>query len=87
MVCRWISVRIEVLGGIFTAAIAFWLVYRRDLSSAAVGFTIVLLGGFNRQLLMSVRIYNFLEVQANRLDFDFYHPDDKFNDSSQSRKS
>jgi hypothetical protein len=64
--CRWIAVRAEALGGILSGIIAFWLVYGQSRTSSAVGFTIVLLNNFNRQLLMVVRQYNRLEVQANR---------------------
>jgi hypothetical protein len=63
---RWIAVRAEAMGGIFSGVIAFWLVYGRSRTSSVVGFTIVLLNNFNRQLLMAVRMYNSLEVQANR---------------------
>jgi hypothetical protein len=65
-ILRWIAVRIEVIGGLFSGIIASWLIYGTAKSSSAIGFAIVLLNNFNRQLLLSVRMYNELEVQVNR---------------------
>jgi hypothetical protein len=64
--CRWIAVRVESAGGLFSGVIALWLVYGQSKTSATVGFTITILNKFNRMLLNGVRKYNGLEVQANR---------------------
>ena len=63
---RWIGVRIDLLGCMFTAIVAFWLVYGGVTSPGGIGFTLFLISGFSSMLLSWVRIYNQLEVQANR---------------------
>ena len=63
---RWIAVRIELLGSMFTAIVAFWLVYGGVTSPGGIGFTLVLISSFNSMLLSWIHIYNQLEVQANR---------------------
>ncbi|TFK34800.1 multidrug resistance-associated ABC transporter [Crucibulum laeve] len=65
---RWIAVRIDGLGALFTTALAFYLVQRRSTSSANIGFSLNLAVDFCVMLLWLVRFYNEFEVQANSLE-------------------
>ncbi|KZV64708.1 P-loop containing nucleoside triphosphate hydrolase protein [Peniophora sp. CONT] len=68
---RWISTRIDVLGGLFTAALGTYLVYGPTSSSALpsnVGFSLTMAVGFSSMILWWVRIYNDFEVKGNSLE-------------------
>ncbi|TFK34746.1 multidrug resistance-associated ABC transporter [Crucibulum laeve] len=65
---RWIAVRIDGLGALFTTALASYLVRRRSASSANIGFSLNLAVDFCTMLLWLVRCYNEFEVQANSLE-------------------
>ncbi|KDQ56810.1 hypothetical protein JAAARDRAFT_131890 [Jaapia argillacea MUCL 33604] len=63
---RWIGMRIDALGGIFAAALAAYLVYGRQLSSASdTGFSLTMAVGFSSLILAWVRIFNSFEVESN----------------------
>jgi len=63
---RWISVRIDLLGATFTAALASYLLVKRSLNAANIGFSLNMALDFCTMILWLVRIYNEFEVQANR---------------------
>ncbi|KAF9553714.1 multidrug resistance-associated ABC transporter [Agrocybe pediades] len=65
---RWIGVRISILGSIFQAALATYLVYGHKIGSANTGFTLALAAEFCSVILYWVRFYNDFEVQANSLE-------------------
>lgn len=41
---RWVSLRIEVLAGLFSAILATWLVYGDGASAANAGFALTMAG-------------------------------------------
>ncbi|KAI0803028.1 hypothetical protein BC629DRAFT_1491319 [Irpex lacteus] len=65
---RWVSLRIEVLAGLFSAILATWLVYGDGASAANAGFALTMAVGFNGCILWWVRMSNELEVSANSLE-------------------
>ena len=62
---RWISVRIDTLGGIFAAAVSAYFVYASGITAGYAGFTLSLVLDLSRQVLFWVRIYNLLEIEGN----------------------
>jgi hypothetical protein len=70
---RWIGIRIDFLGAIFTISLASYLIYgSRPLGAANTGFTLNMCLDFCTMILWWVRIFNDLEVQANRFVFYQY---------------
>ncbi|PPQ91593.1 hypothetical protein CVT25_013697, partial [Psilocybe cyanescens] len=65
---RWIGVRIDLLGDLFTAALASYLVYGHSLNAANAGFSLNLAVDFCATILWWVRFFNDFEVQANSLE-------------------
>ncbi|KDR83043.1 hypothetical protein GALMADRAFT_866150 [Galerina marginata CBS 339.88] len=65
---RWIGIRIDLLGNLFTASLAAYLVYGHSLGSANTGFSLNLAVDFCTMILWWVRIFNEFEVQANSLE-------------------
>ena len=63
---RWISIRIDALGATFTTAIASYLLIRKSLNAANMGFSLNMALDFCSMILWLVRVYNDFEVQANR---------------------
>lgn len=63
---RWIALRMDTIGAVFSGVVAAYLVYGKETPAATVGFTLVLISSFSRQLLQWVRQVNALEVQSNR---------------------
>ncbi|KAL0960612.1 hypothetical protein HGRIS_005644 [Hohenbuehelia grisea] len=63
---RWISIRSEVLGGIFTAGLGAYLVYWTQNTPADVGFSLAMAVGFSSLILGWVRLLNNLELSGNR---------------------
>ena len=63
---RWISIRIDALGTIFATALASFLLVRRTISAANIGFSLTMALDFCNQILWLVRQYNDLEVESNR---------------------
>ncbi|KAF8649799.1 hypothetical protein AX16_005565 [Volvariella volvacea WC 439] len=62
---RWISVRIDAIGGLFAAALAAWLVYFQGLQASTTGFSLNMAVGFSSMILWWVRVFNDFEVQGN----------------------
>ncbi|KAJ4001710.1 P-loop containing nucleoside triphosphate hydrolase protein [Lentinula boryana] len=66
---RWIGIRVDVLAGIFTAALGAYLVYGNSGTSAAnTGFSVTMAVNFTALSLAWVRLYNAAEVEANSLE-------------------
>ncbi|KII93466.1 hypothetical protein PLICRDRAFT_35686 [Plicaturopsis crispa FD-325 SS-3] len=66
---RWVSVRVDALGGLFAASLAAYLVYGPKLVSASnTGFSLTMAIGFSSLILWWVRILNDFEVQGNSLE-------------------
>ncbi|KAF8966908.1 multidrug resistance-associated ABC transporter [Flammula alnicola] len=65
---RWISIRIDLLGATFIAGLTSYLLVRRTLSPANIGFSLNMALEFCSMILWLVRWYNEFEVQANSTD-------------------
>ncbi|KAJ7435253.1 multidrug resistance-associated ABC transporter [Mycena latifolia] len=65
---RWVSVRIDLLGSLFSAGLAMYLVYVKHTSAGNSGFLINMAVTFTARLLTAVRVLNDFEVQANSLE-------------------
>ena len=63
---RWIGIRIDALGALFATALASYLLIRRSISAANIGFSLNMALEFCSLILWLVRNYNELEVQSNR---------------------
>ncbi|KAJ7758122.1 hypothetical protein DFH07DRAFT_818757 [Mycena maculata] len=61
---RWISVRIDLLGSLFAAGLATYLVYIKPTKAGDAGFLINMAVTFTSMLLWVVRIVNEFEVQG-----------------------
>lgn len=61
---RWVSVRIDSLGGLFAAAVTIYFVYFSSVQAGYVGFTLSMVFSFSQSVLYWVRIYNLVEVQG-----------------------
>lgn len=71
---RWISVRIDAIGALFSSGLAAYLVYgtgaiHRPGYAAAIGFSLNMAVGFSSMILWWVRILNEFEVSGNRWVF------------------
>ncbi|KAI0691343.1 hypothetical protein BC835DRAFT_1360883 [Cytidiella melzeri] len=65
---RWMSLRVEILAGLFAAGLAAYLVYSGGTSSADTGFSLTMAVGFNGLILWWVRMWNEFEASANSLE-------------------
>ncbi|CAK5284005.1 unnamed protein product [Mycena citricolor] len=65
---RWISVRVDFLGSLFSATLAAYLVYGKHTNAGDTGFLINMAITFTQMLLWAVRIFNDFEVQGNSLE-------------------
>ena len=63
---RWINVRIDYLGTLFTASLATYLTYGAKVSAANVGFSLNRAVEFCQVVLYVVRLYNLFQVESNR---------------------
>ena len=63
---RWIGIRVDALGATFATALASYLLIRRSISAANIGFSLNMTLDFCVLILWLVRNYNELEVQSNR---------------------
>ena len=71
---RWISIRIDAIGALFSSGLAAYLVYgtgaiHRPGSAAAIGFSLNMAVGFSSMILWWVRVLNEFEVSGNRWAF------------------
>ncbi|KAJ7785923.1 hypothetical protein B0H16DRAFT_1657372 [Mycena metata] len=65
---RWICVRIDALGGMFAASLAYYLVYFQSHSPSNIGFSLNMAIGFSGMILWWVRVLNDFEIQGNSLE-------------------
>ncbi|KAJ6575530.1 hypothetical protein B0H10DRAFT_2168545 [Mycena sp. CBHHK59/15] len=65
---RWICVRIDALGGLFAASLAYYLVYFQSHTPANIGFSLNMAIGFSGMILWWVRVLNDFEIQGNSLE-------------------
>ncbi|KAJ7745476.1 P-loop containing nucleoside triphosphate hydrolase protein [Mycena maculata] len=65
---RWVSVRMDVLGGLFASSLAFYVVYVQNSRPFNIGFSLTMAIGFAELFLYWVRWLNEFEVQANSLE-------------------
>ncbi|KIJ26945.1 hypothetical protein M422DRAFT_38010 [Sphaerobolus stellatus SS14] len=65
---RWVAIRIDALGAVFTTSLAAYLVYQSSNSAANSGFTLNVSVELSMLLLGLVRFYNEFEVQSNSLE-------------------
>ena len=63
---RWVGIRIDALGTIFTAALASYLLIHRSVNAANTGFSLNMALDFCSSVLWLVRTYNIFEVESNR---------------------
>ncbi|VDC06819.1 unnamed protein product [Peniophora sp. CBMAI 1063] len=66
---RWVSTRIDALGGAFAALLAGYLVYGPQKPGAnSIGFSLNMAVGFSGMILFLVKMYNAFEVDGNSLE-------------------
>lgn len=67
---RWISLRIDFLGGLFAAGLAAYLIYvpNEHVLPSDTGFSLTMAIGFSGMILWWVRVYNDFEVNSNSLE-------------------
>ncbi|KAJ7059261.1 P-loop containing nucleoside triphosphate hydrolase protein [Mycena amicta] len=65
---RWISIRVDVLGSLFGAGLAVYLVYIHPTSAGDAGFLLNMGLTVTQMLLWVVRILNEFEVEGNSLE-------------------
>ncbi|KLO18951.1 P-loop containing nucleoside triphosphate hydrolase protein [Schizopora paradoxa] len=65
---RWISVRVESLGGLFAAAVSVYFIYGSNLPAGYIGFTLSIVVNFADIVRDWVGSYNNLELQANSVE-------------------
>ncbi|KAF9229723.1 P-loop containing nucleoside triphosphate hydrolase protein [Gyrodon lividus] len=65
---RWICIRIDFIGSLFTTALAAYLVYGSTRDAANVGFSLNMAVGFSSMILFWVRILNDVEVNGNSIE-------------------
>ncbi|KDR83062.1 hypothetical protein GALMADRAFT_57261 [Galerina marginata CBS 339.88] len=65
---RWIGIRIDLLGAVFTATLASYLLISNRLNAANSGFSLTMALEFCGVILWLVRFYNQFEVESNSLE-------------------
>ncbi|KAG9028739.1 hypothetical protein FS837_003797, partial [Tulasnella sp. UAMH 9824] len=65
---RWISTRIDFLGGLFAAALGAYLVYAQQRNSSDTGFSLTMALSFTGMLFRWIWMLNQFEVQGNSLE-------------------
>ncbi|KAJ6555127.1 P-loop containing nucleoside triphosphate hydrolase protein [Mycena vulgaris] len=65
---RWVSIRVDLLGSLFSAGLATYLVYIKHTSAGDSGFLINMAVTFTSMLLSVVRMLNDFEVQGTDLE-------------------
>ncbi|KAL4068375.1 hypothetical protein V8B97DRAFT_1975301 [Scleroderma yunnanense] len=62
---RWVTIRIDFIGALFTATLATYLVYWRTSEASNVGFSLNMAVFFSSVILVWIRILNDVEVDGN----------------------
>ncbi|PCH35073.1 hypothetical protein WOLCODRAFT_155735 [Wolfiporia cocos MD-104 SS10] len=65
---RWISVRVDALGAIFTASLAVYLVYGCTYDASSIGFSLNMAVTFGGLIIWWVRVLNEFEISGNSLE-------------------
>ncbi|TDL20550.1 P-loop containing nucleoside triphosphate hydrolase protein [Rickenella mellea] len=65
---RWIAIRADSLGAMFSTVVTTFLIYGTDVRAGSVGLTLTVVNAFAGEILWWVRMYNFVEIQANSLE-------------------
>ncbi|KAJ3907880.1 hypothetical protein F5879DRAFT_939640 [Lentinula edodes] len=65
---RWIDVRLDLLGNVFSASLAAYLVYISHGQAATIGFSLNMAVMFSSSILYYIRIMNMFQVRANSLE-------------------
>ncbi|KAF9030066.1 P-loop containing nucleoside triphosphate hydrolase protein [Rhodocollybia butyracea] len=65
---RWIDVRLDLFGNVFSAGLAFYLVYISHGQAATIGFSLNMAVMFSSSILYYIRIMNMFQVRANSLE-------------------
>ncbi|KAF8953252.1 multidrug resistance-associated ABC transporter [Flammula alnicola] len=65
---RWIGIRIDAIGAIFTAGLATYLIYGPSVGASNTGFSLNMAVEFTGAVLFMVRNCNEFEVQSNSLE-------------------
>nr|XP_019050369.1 ATP-binding cassette transporter [Kwoniella bestiolae CBS 10118]OCF29299.1 ATP-binding cassette transporter [Kwoniella bestiolae CBS 10118] len=65
---RWVTIRIDMLGGLFSALLAAFLVYGVRLDASTTGFALSQAISFSAMILWWVRLVNEMEVQGNSVE-------------------
>ncbi|KAH6916807.1 ATP-binding cassette transporter [Coprinopsis sp. MPI-PUGE-AT-0042] len=65
---RWVCIRIDLLGSVFAAGLATYLVYFQDHTASNTGFSLNMAVGFSSMILWWIRVLNDFEVQGNSLE-------------------
>ncbi|KIM54250.1 hypothetical protein SCLCIDRAFT_1222221 [Scleroderma citrinum Foug A] len=65
---RWVCIRIDLIGALFTSALAAYLVYWRPSGAGNIGFSLNMAVGFSAMILYWIRILNQVEVDGNSVE-------------------
>ncbi|KAL4069345.1 P-loop containing nucleoside triphosphate hydrolase protein [Scleroderma citrinum] len=65
---RWVCVRIDLIGALFSAVLAAYLVYWRSSEASNVGFSLNMAVAFSSMILYWVRTLNQVEVDGNSVE-------------------
>ncbi|KAF7377873.1 ATP-binding cassette transporter [Mycena sanguinolenta] len=65
---RWVTVRTSFLSALFTASLAYYLVYFQSHQPSNVGFVLTMALGFSSSIMNWVHWWNQFEVQSNSLE-------------------
>jgi ABC-type multidrug transport system fused ATPase/permease subunit len=65
---RWVTIRIDMLGGLFSCLLAMFIVYGKGLDASTSGFALVQGIAFSSSILWWVRLVNDMEVQGNSVE-------------------
>ncbi|KAJ3786105.1 hypothetical protein GGU10DRAFT_291027 [Lentinula aff. detonsa] len=65
---RWIDVRLDLLGNVFSSSLAAYLVYVSHGQASTIGFSLNMAVMFSSSILYYIRILNMFQVRANSLE-------------------
>ncbi|KDR83065.1 hypothetical protein GALMADRAFT_238871 [Galerina marginata CBS 339.88] len=65
---RWVGIRMDFIGAVFTASLAFYQVYSGKVSAGNTGFSLNMAVNFCGSIFWLIRIFNMLEVESNSLE-------------------
>ncbi|KAK1228100.1 hypothetical protein PQX77_008871 [Marasmius sp. AFHP31] len=65
---RWIDVRIDAIGNIFSTALAIYLVYVAQQNPSNTGYSLNMAVGFSGMILWWIRFVNMFEIRGNSLE-------------------